>query len=355
MRHFAIALAFSMVLACLTVPQAHAQEEDARMPGEVKTDNAKRGQTGLKFLAMSVSARAAGMGNAMTAMEAGATAMFYNPATMAHNANRFNVAVGQTKFAADIDYNMASATFQPAGNWGTFGFMFMNVDYGEFEGTIRADNDAGYISTGTFSPTALMVGVSYARALTDRFAVGANVKYATQDLSESVMGFSEGGGADNTGSYIWQGNSANALAVDFGAIYKTGFRSLNFAMSARNFSKEIVFEEENLELPLMLTIGVSMDMLDLAGDMSDTHSLVLAVDAMRPRDFYESVNVGAEYSFMNLFFLRGGYAFPQDEQGINLGAGVNIDAGGVGVGADYAYTSFGILGNVHRVSVQFGL
>ena len=342
-----------LVLAGLLIPGVRAQDGPAA--GQVDTDNAKRAQTGMKFVAMSVSARAAGLGNAMTAIQSGSIAMFYNPATMAHTQDFVNVAVGQTQFVADINYNIASVSFRPSeGRFGIFGVNFMNVDYGTFYGTVPG-GEGGFTETGQFSPTALVIGLGYARALTDRFAVGANLKYARQDLTGSIMGFDDGGGAGNEGSYQVQDNAETAVAVDFGVLYNTGFRSLNFAMSARNFSREVTYQQENFELPLMLTIGISMDMMDLASQASDMHSLVVSVDAQRPRDFYESVSVGGEYSFMDILYLRAGYAFPTDEQGLSLGLGLNAGFSGIGLGADYAYTNFGILGNVNRISLQFSM
>ena len=187
----------------------------------------------------------------------------------------------------------------------------------------------------------MSAGFSYAKSLSDRFAVGANIKYVYQDLAESTLN------ADDT-----QSNNQSTVAVDFGVLYNTGFRSLNFAMSARNFSREVTYEEEAFELPLTFTIGVSMDMLDLTNYNTDMHSFVLSIDAERPRDFYEHLNIGGEYVLANTLALRAGYAFPTDEEGINLGIGLQRDLGGVGFSANYAYTDFGILGDINRISLN---
>ncbi len=343
------------VLALLVIfasaSTAAAQDEEERDALEqVEVNTTKRAQTGFKFMRTSTSARAAAMGDAMTAMEAGSIAMFYNPATMAYMTDFASVGVGVTEFFADIDYQSGSIALAPAGGiYGVFGLSFMNVDYGDLEGTVRADNERGYENFGLFSPTALMVGFGYANALSDRFSVGGNVKYATQNLGDALV---EMGGNGSDG--VWQANSQSSVAFDIGVLYDTGFRSLKFAMSARNFSREITYHEENFELPLILTIGLSMDMTDLVAVDQTTHSFVLAVDGYRPRDFYEAVNIGAEYTFMDVLSLRGGYVYPTDEQGISLGAGINAGFTGVNLGADYAYTNYGLLGNVNRISVQFG-
>ena len=358
----------ALLIAALAVPAAYGQEggegegepPEEAAAGEQEQDTNKRGQTGMKFLQMSVDARAAGMASAMTALEnASSIAMFYNPASMARLQANGDVAFSRVSWFAEINYNAASAAYRPAdGRYGVFGLTLMAVDYGAFIGTIRAENDKGYVETGEFSPTALAAGIGYAKALTDRFAVGGNLKYVTQNLDESVMGFRENEAEDpaqNQDLFITQRNAQSTVAVDFGVLYNTGFRSLNFAMSARNFSRELTYEAQNFELPLTFSIGVSMDMIDFTSASADVHSLVLAVDAQRPRDFYEHVNAGLEYTFMDLFSLRAGYAFPTDVEGVSLGAGVNLDVGGVGLRANYAFTAYEVLNNVNRVSLQLAL
>ncbi len=340
MKYFNLRATLFGVLSLFVAVSAMGQGE--QIPED---DLNKRAQTGMKFLQTSVDARAAGMGSAVTAMEGySASAVFYNPAGIARLTNNVNVALGQTQLFADINYSYASAMFAPSGGqFGVFGAFLMAVDYGDFLGTVRADNESGFLDTGTYSPTALSAGISYAKLLSDRFAVGANIKYVLQDLTSTTISAEES-----------RGSEESVIAVDFGVLYNTGFRSLTFAMSARNFSQEVTYEEEAFELPLTFTIGVSMDMLDLTNYNTDMHSFVLSVDAERPRDFYEHVNIGGEYSLNRMFFLRAGYAFPTDEEGINLGLGLNFGLGeSAAVSANYSFTDFGILGEVHRIGAAF--
>lgn len=340
-------LAITMALFCLTVlasiPEAAAQDQ------EIERD--RLAQTGMKFLSVSVDARAAAMADAMTAREASSVAMLYNPASMATMEHSFDAALGKTEWLAGTSYNMASAAYRPAdGRYGIIGLSIVAVDYGEnFLETIRADNEKGFIDLGSYSPTAMALGVGYARSLTDRFSVGANVKYVTQDLGDVTMS------AAGDGSRETQEFSISTVAVDFGVLYRTGIRSLNFAVSARNFSRELTYAEENFELPLTFTMGFSANLFELSGYSAANHALDLSVEAERPRDYAEQVKVGAEYTFMNTLSLRAGYLFPTDEQGVNLGAGLQTALGGVALGIDYAYTEFGVFGSVNRLSLHFAL
>jgi hypothetical protein len=142
---------------------------------------------------------------------------------------------------------------------------------------------------------------------------------------------------------------------DFGFLYSTGFKSLNFGMSIRNFAQEIKYAQESFQLPLTFRIGLAMNTLDLTGMNPDEHSLLLSIDATHPRDYAEQLGFGLEYVFMKMFALRTGYEFPNDEHGFAAGVGFHKDISDVSVGVDYAYTPFGIFGDVHRFSFQFSL
>ncbi|MCY3488356.1 MAG: PorV/PorQ family protein [Bacteroidetes bacterium] len=316
----------------------------------VSAQQKKLAQTAMKFLSVSVSPRAAGLGDALTAIEHGSASLFYNPSGMAWQESNLDIVVGQTQWIAEINYSMGSISFRPgSGRLGVIGFSFVMVDYGELEETIRFDNDQGFLDVGTFSPSAWSFGVGYARKLSDRFSVGAQFKWANQFLANSVMGIDDGG------DYLRENVEEGVLAYDFGVLYKTGFRSLNFAVSARNFAPEITFSEESVALPLTLNIGVSMNMMDLIAQGTNMHQLLLSVDASNPRDFSEQIKVGTEYVFLNTFILRAGYAFPTDEQGFSVGLGLKQSLRRFGFGADYSFTDFGVLSNVQRLAIRFSL
>ena len=338
----------TLVLACFlllfSVPSAAGQEVEGG------SENQKRAQTGMKFLGVSVDPRAAALGNAMTALELqSSTAMFYNPASMAQLEGG-HLGLGQVQWISEINYNQASLAFSPLdGQYGVVGLSIVSANYGELEETVRSDNRQGYEDIGTFSPSALAIGVGYARQLSTRFSIGGGVRYVRQDLGESIMGYDE-----SSDGFSRQSNSLTTPAFDFGVLYKTGFRSLNFAASVRNFSPAVEYEEESFELPLMLNIGFAMNMMDFMPAMQNNHDFLLSLNAANPRDFYEQVSVGAEYKFMDLLALRAGYAYPNDTQGLNLGAGLNLSMGDLQIGADYAYTNVDVFSNVHRVGLNVG-
>jgi len=316
----------------------------------VQSQDRKLAQTGMKFLNVGSNAQATGIVDAITSLEGQSVSMFYNPAAMARQKSFVDVFIGQTQWIADINHNFASIAFSPEnGDYGVIGVTLQFVDYGEFLGTVRANNTQGFINTGTFSPSATAFGIGYSKALSDRFSIGGNIKTVRQDLGSSITN------VDNLGVQTQKGNALSVLVFDFGMLYRTGFHSLNFGVSVRNFSKEVKYQEEEFQLPLIFKIGLSMNVIDLTNLDREMHALTVSVDATHPRDYPEQINLGGEYLFMKSLAIRGGYMFNNDEYGYTLGLGVQQEFSGIHLGVDYSYMPFGVFSDVHRISFQISL
>ncbi|MGE5437544.1 MAG: PorV/PorQ family protein [Syntrophothermus sp.] len=305
----------------------------------------KLAQTGMKFLSVSLDARVSGLGDAGTSVnDVTAASMFYNPSTMASMTDMVSANVNVFTWIADIKYISSAVAFKPFdGDYGVFGLSFVSVDYGSFNSTIFAPTEAGFLDVGTYKPKALAFGLGYANQLSEKFSVGGNIKYVYQSLGSGVMNV-----ALDKEDY-----KVNTLAFDFGILYHTGFKSLDFGMNVRNFSQELRYVEKQFQLPLTFEIGVSMNMTDLFNVNKDMYSFLLSVDASHPRDYSEQVSVGGEFIFMNTLALRAGYTYPTDEQEFTAGIGLKQRVLGYLLGVDYAYTPFGIFNDIHRISVNF--
>lgn len=310
----------------------------------------KLAQTGMKFLLVSPDARAASMGDAVSALEGDVSSLFFNPAGLARQSAFYDVSLGQVKWIADINYYYGAASFAPfSGNYGVVGLSMVYVDYGDFLGTIRANNDAGYIDMGIFNPKAYYFGLTYSKALNDKFSIGGNLKYAVQDLKSSVTAVDV-----NTGNYTRKEYKPNVLVFDFGMLYHTGFQSLSFGAVVRNFSKEMKLEAEGFQLPLIFKVGVAYNAADLFKLDKNEHSIQLAVEAVHPRDFAEQINTGIEYKFMNMLSLRAGYSTPNDEHNMTAGIGFQKTIADFNLGIDYAYVPWTTFSNVHNFTIHFG-
>ena len=302
----------------------------------------KLGQTGFQFLSVATEAKGGAMAGAMTSIEMGSGALFFNPAGMARMQEKFAFGLTQNKWIADIKHNSVSLAVNPyGGRYGVFGLSFMSVDYGELQGTMVMGNEQGYIDTEIFEPSAYVVGFGYAKTLTDKFSVGGQIKYAGQSLGKSMITVGDD-------SLKAKKNLAFVTAYDFGTIYKTGWKSLQFGMSVRNFSQEIKYEKETFLLPLTFRIGISMNLMDFAENVQG-HKLIMSIDATHPRSYEEQLRIGFEYVYMDTFFGRFGYVNNSDESDVAYGFGLKK----FGFELDYAYTPFGVFDEVQRFTIKF--
>ncbi|MDZ7341639.1 MAG: PorV/PorQ family protein [candidate division KSB1 bacterium] len=305
----------------------------------------KLAQTGFNFLSVGSIGRASAMGETFTTVEGVSSALFYNPAGLARMNHLLDVAVSWNSWIADITHNSLSLAVAPRqGHYGVVGFSFLWVDYGEFLGTMVWNNSRGFIDTENFSPRAMAIGLGYGKSLTDKFSVGGQMKYVTQSAGRSVT-------PDiNSPSGLGVAKSVlSVIAFDFGTIYQTGFKSLAFGMSVRNFSEEIKFEQEGFQLPLTFRIGLAMNLMDFWEQYSQTHALLLAVDAVHPRSHGEYLSLGLEYTLLKLFALRAGYISNQDEFQFTYGLGIHK----FGLSVDYAYMPAGVFDDVQRITISF--
>ncbi len=302
----------------------------------------KLAQTGYQFLSIGTHARTGALAGSGTALDLGSSALDFNPAGLAFMDSRFDFTMSRNSWIASITHQSLTGALRPwGGRLGVIGFTFMNVDYGEFYGTTVWPNEQGYLDTGPFYPTAFVAGIGYARSLTDRFAAGGQVKLAAQYLGEALWATED--------DLVVEKHTSNVLAYDFGTYYHTPYKSLVFAMSVRNFSKEVTFARESFQLPLTFTIGASMNLYDFLGAAQDGRILRLSLDASHPRSHPEIVNLGLEYVVMERLALRMGYKSNSDEESLAAGFGVQI----AGVSFDYAFTPTEHFAGVQRISLGF--
>jgi hypothetical protein len=313
------------------------------IPGYAQ-DFAPVGSAVAQFLEIGVGARAAGMGQAYTALADDAGSVYWNPAGLAQLDNR-ELYLAYTSWPADISvgglafgWNLESV--------GTIAInaLYLNTD----DMPVTTVYDPEGLSGELFSITNYAVGLTYARNMTDRLSVGVTAKLVSED-------------------YLGYGYSS--IAFDFGTVYRTGFSGMNIAMSILHFGSEVKFdgtyidysdeasvargeerEFENYSLPVLFRFGISLNIIE-----DETNLLTTAVDMVHPNNNLEQYNFGLEYGFKRMFFVRGGYQFNMDEAGISLGLGIKYGlTDDLGLQLDYAYSDLGVLSDIHRFSFGFG-
>ena len=144
-------------------------------------------------------------------------------------------------------------------------------------------------------------------------------------------------------------NKLSPFVFDFGTQFRTGIKSLVFGMSVRNFSGEVEYAKEGFQAPLVFTLGISMNVLDIIDEDPLDHALNVSIDASHYRDHPEQLKIGFEYRIMDLLSLRGGYITNNNESGMSYGVGVSK----FGFAFDYCYTPFGVFNKVQRMTARF--
>ena len=298
----------------------------------------KVGTTSFQFLKVMPGARSTGMGESFISIVNNSEAVFWNPAALV-KVNNFDASFSYVDYFLDVSH-LALAAAYSIDDFGTLGLQVQVNDLGDIPIT-RVDNlyrdpVTGVYNPGitgeTMSPGFTVVGLSYAKNLTDKFSFGLSFKLAHENLIAE---------------------SATSWMLDGGLIYQTGFKTIDVAIALRNFGPEVKFVNKGYPLPQTLTIGISAylftDQNSLISDIED-QSLLLSYNLSQPRDYSQQHNVGIEYSFSQMLFLRAGYKINYDEEGLTLGAGVNYQ----GYRVDYSFNDYGeFLGNVHRFTLGF--
>jgi len=314
--------------------------------GNTQARDIKWAQSGFQFLSVPTDARAVSMAEANTAVEMKSGSIFFNPACMSRMTDFIDITLSQNKWIAGIDHNTLSLALAPfGGRFGVLGFSARSVNYGDVQGAAVSSNDQGYILTDIITPTASSFGLSYAKSITDRFSVGGQVKYVTQDFGNMVIAASSVSDSTTMVNY-----SLSPIAYDFGTIFNTNIKSLKFGMSVRNFSEEIKYENEGFQLPLVFNFGISVDLMDFT-TFSNNHGLLLAVDAAHYRARQERIKMGIEYTFLNLLSMRAGYVSASRENDMYFGAGISH----FGLSFDYAYVPFSSFDTIQMMTIRFSL
>lgn len=315
----------------------------ASLPAAAQNPNL--GTSGAQFLEIPVGARNSAMGGAVVATVNDASSLFWNPAGIVH-VQGSDAHFSYTSWWAGISLAHAGVVYSQEGI-GSFGASVTVLSMDKMEVTTELQPEG----TGQFFDARdLMIGVSFARNLTEDFAVGLTAKYIQQR--------------------IWS-QTASGIAFDVGTQYRVGFGDLTIAMSMSNFGGDMEYDGQELSvkydadpslgynrltparldaelypLPLRFQVGIGMTAV-----RTETFALVLGADATHPNDNDERVHVGGELQFLDHFALRGGYRFGYDDETATFGAGVALPLGGWRVAVDYGYALYTLLPDIHRLSV----
>ena len=168
----------------------------------------KKGTAAADELLIPVGARGIALGGAPVAYINGIDAMYWNPAGVANTMQAMEANFSYMNYIADI--NITNAAIATKLGFGSVGVSFQSISFGDIANTTEYSPDG----TGVmYSPTFLTVGLTYARAMSDRINVGVNVKYVSETIMEA---------------------HASTFAIDAGVQYKTSY-GVSLGVVMKNF------------------------------------------------------------------------------------------------------------------------
>ena len=329
------------------------------LPGAVGAQS-KVGTTAAQFLGIAVGGRATAMGGAYVASNQDVSSIYWNPGAIVQaEGNEF--AFVNTDWLVGTKFRWFGLLLNFDGE-NAIGASVTQLDYGQEDvNTVTSPEGTGE----QWSAADLSIALTYSRRLTDKFSIGGSAKFINQR--------------------IWN-ESATGITFDVGLLFVTDFNNMRIGMSMSNFGGDLTLSGKDLlnrvdidpnnagsnktlvgdlkvdawPMPLLFRVGVAMDVVK-----NDEMSATLAIDALRPNDNTESVNVGGEVGWRNMLFLRGGYRslfaregpFTKDTQqeGLTLGAGLQYRVEGfASLSVNYAYQKFGLFGNLNTIALSIG-
>ncbi len=299
--------------------------------------DARSGTAGFQFTKIVVDPRSASMGSSTMADAFDASSLYWNPA-LAVQIGQSEVMISHTAYVVETNLEYISVVNQ-----------FNNFALGA---SLQYFSSGDITETTTFEPTGtgrtfgtrhISAGLSVSHRLTDLFSYGLTLRYIHEGIEEITI---------ETG------------AIDFGFFYRVGETGLRFAVGINNFgldgSSSGTTEVETLEgleerepadddpLPTRFNIAAAFDLIQ-----TENSSVVITGQITNPSDNAERFSLGAEYGFLNKFFVRTGYEFGVEERVLpSFGGGVQVPFSNRQLAIDYAYTSYNRLGDIHRLAVR---
>lgn len=351
-------IAIILIVICALPHTASAQESAKNEFNPITT--------GVTSLSIIPDARGASMGDLGAATDPDANSQFWNPSKYAFAYSKAGVSISYTPWLRKLVNDIYLANL--AGYWklGNEDNQAISASLRYFSlGEVQMSDDGGNL-INSINPFEMAIDLGYSRKLSESFSMGVALRYIYSDLA-----FDESMSSDDT-------KGASAFAADISGYYTTypiiGRNecqwSLGFNIS--NIGSKVSYSggNEPAFLPTTLRLG-TMFMFPLA----DYHTLALGLDLNKllvptkprlsdyedqiayedavqewkdmspisgifnsfsdaPGGFSEELkeinySIGAEYSYNQQFFLRGGYyhesEFKGNRQYFGLGAGFALN------------------------------
>jgi len=276
------------------------------------------------------------MGEAFGAVADDANAIYWNPAGL-RSLKETHVTLQYTDFIETVTYQYLAVGAPISNNRMAVGVAGKMLSTG-YEDAI----DENAQPTGDqFNETYMEIDLAGAARMNYWLDLGLTAKYVSKKLYQT---------------------SASTFAADLGFIYRAPVESLRAALVLQNLGPGMKFGEASDKLPMNIKVGVSYRLFHDKNAAGDTNGLTLAYDTNFPNDNKPVASLGGEYWYLDRLVGRFGYRFQGGldwnelgiggKAGLFLGGGVKVSAFGHKVGIDYAWSTAGFLGSLHRVALN---
>ena len=318
------------------------------------------GSAGADQILIPVGARGIALGSSNTAGIGGVNALYYNPAGLSSSTGRAEAMFSQMSYIGDVGVSY----FAVGGNFAGFGhlaFSIKSLGFGDIPLTDERNPDG---TNATYSPTFVTIGLTYSRALTDRIRAGVTAHLVSETIERvSASGVAIDAGVQYSGLGGVRGLQMGVTLRHLGANMKYDGSGL-YRSAKENGTKRdaqlLKIEAAGFGIPTSLEIGLAYSL-----PFQEEHSVTLSGAFENNNYLTDQWKIGAEYSFRNMFFIRGSmnmagndYQDVQNESAYlysgALGAGVNYDMGDLKLGVDYAYRMSKIFDGTHVFTVNIG-
>lgn len=285
--------------------------------------------TVFNFLRNDASARAAAMGGSFLTVANDPNTIFYNPAGLSTLEKPMG-SVGFFKHLLDVNAGYLSYG-QSYEDWGYFGAGVTYTNYGTFD---RTDEFGNVLDS--FHANDLSISLGYSSTFEENLHFGAALKLIYSSLA---------------------GYTSTALAGDLGVLYRIPESRISLGASIRNLGRQISsYAGTKEDLPLDAAVGVSVVPKGLPLLLNlNFHKLNEDVTSFTDR--FRAFTVGGEFTLSKVLQARFGYD-NEKRKDLKIGTSSGLAGFSAGIGVslkdyrfDYAISSLGKIGNLHRISI----
>jgi hypothetical protein len=326
-----------LLITCISIifiPSINAQTVFGKYAGE--------------FMAIGVGGRPLGMGGAFTAVANDITAGYYNPAGLA-NLNYPQISLMHAEHFGDlVNYDYGSVAI-PFGSDMSFGVSAVRLGVDGIHDTRNALYDANgdgiidinrgdrldYDAISEFSNQDWVFYLTFAKRHSEKFYWGANVKIIRRDIAEF---------------------GATGIGFDVGALY-TPIENLYLGANIQDVTTTLVAWStgRNELVSPTAKVGAAYMLHILGGTITTAIDFDVRFENRRSSAYANlgpisfDTHGGLEYTFKNLFSIRGGY---NDVKQFTVGAGVKLPKLNIDYSfARFSYAELDRLPDTHRISL----